>query len=370
MPAAFTRPLLNWYQANQRSLPWRGSTDPYLIWVSEVMLQQTQGETVKPYYARWLEQFPTVHALAAASQHEVLALWEGLGYYARARNLHRAAQKVVAEFDGRIPATVDELLTLPGIGPYTAAAIASIAFGADVAVLDGNVKRVLARLFNYAGNVKSPRGERELRTLAQDLLLPGQAGDYNQALMDLGATICTPRAPACQSCPVRDWCEAQKLGLQLARPVIAKRAPTPRHRLAVGVIRKRGRVLLAQRADNGLLGGLWAFPSVPLADGDGGLQPGDLPTVARSLQRGLRQSLGLHVSVQSQLQTLTHAYTHFRVTAQVFSCDWLAGQPKRHLRVKWLPISWLVRYPMGNVDRRIARHLARTLAAYAAHSGL
>lgn len=370
MPTAFAAALLNWYQSQQRPLPWRGSNDPYHIWVSEVMLQQTRVETVISYYTRWLEHFPTVHALAAASQQEVLALWEGLGYYARARNLHCAAQKIVAEFDGRLPNTIAELRSLPGVGPYTAAAIASIAFGMDVAVLDGNVKRVLARLFDYSGNVKSPRGEKELAALAQSLLPPGRAGDYNQALMDLGATICTPRAPACLLCPVREWCQAQKLGLQLARPVRPTRAPTPRHVLAVGVIRQRGRVLLTQRADDGLLGGLWAFPSVPLAEAEGELQPGSLPAAARNLQRGLRQSLRVHVSVQSQLQTLNHAYTHFRVTAHVFDCDWLAGQPQSRLRVKWLPISQLVHYPMGKIDRSIARHLRRAHAAHAPHSCL
>jgi A/G-specific adenine glycosylase len=361
MRAAFSRSLLNWYHIHQRHLPWRGSTDPYRIWVSEVMLQQTQVETVQPYYARWMERFPTVQALAAAPQQAVLAVWEGLGYYSRARNLHRAAQKVVAEFDGQLPTTVAELRTLPGIGPYTAAAIASIAFGADVAALDGNVKRVLARVFNYAGEVKAPRGENELRALAQSLLPPGLAGDYNQALMDLGATICTPRAPACLLCPVREWCEAQKLGLQLERPVTAKRAPTPHHVLLVGVVRKRGRVLVTQRAAAGLLGGLWAFPSVSL-DADA--------TEPRALQRGLRQSLGLRVSVGSQTQTLTHAYTHLRVTAHVFWCDWRAGQPKNQLEVKWLPISQLVHYPMGKIDRRIARHLTRAHTAHASHPGL
>lgn len=333
------------------------------------MLQQTRVETVLPYYNRWLERFPTVNSLAAASQQEVLALWEGLGYYSRARNLHRAAQKVMAEFDGQVPRTVAELRTLPGVGTYTAAAIASIAFGVDVAVLDGNVKRVLARLFNYSGDVKSPRGESELSALAQRLLPPGRAGDYNQALMELGATICTPRAPACLLCPVREWCQAQQLGLQHERPVTRKRAPAPRRMLAIGVIRKCGRVLLIRRADDGLLGGLWAFPSVPLNGGEGDASQGGLSTMARDLQRGLRQSLGIRVSVQAPLQTLNHAYTHFRVTSHVFNCVWLAGQPKSRLRVKWLPISRLALYPMGKLDRSIARHLTRTYATHAPYTG-
>ncbi|MDW8327437.1 MAG: A/G-specific adenine glycosylase [Anaerolineales bacterium] len=369
MTAALVVALLNWYQSRQRPLPWRSSNDPYHIWVSEVMLQQTRAETVLPYYTRWLERFPTLDSLAAASQQEVLVMWEGLGYYSRARNLHRAAQKVMKEFGGRIPSTVAELRTLPGIGAYTAAAIASIAFGADVAVLDGNVKRVLARLFDYSGDVKSARGENELSMLAQRLLPPGQAGDYNQALMELGATICTPRAPACPRCPVRDWCRAEQLGLQHARPAMRKRAPSPHRVLAVGVIRKRGRVLLSRRADDGLLGGLWGFPSVSLSGAEDGAPSGASSNAARDLQRGLRQSLGVRVSVQAPLQTLHHAYTHFRVTAHVFICDWLAGQPKGQLQVKWLPLSRLGRYPMGKIDRSISRYLTHIHATYAPHPG-
>jgi A/G-specific adenine glycosylase len=250
MPKAFAKRLLDWYARHQRPLPWRRTRDPYRLWVSEIMLQQTQVETVKPYYARWLRRFPTLKALAAAPQQEVLAAWEGLGYYARARNLHRAAQTVMREHAGRIPATVEGLLTLPGIGRYTAGAIASLAFGADAAVLDGNVKRVLARAFDYAEDVKSPRGERDLWALAESLVPSGRAGDYNQALMDLGATICTPRSPACRICPLLGLCLAQRRGVQLERPVVKKRAALPRHTLAAGVIRRRGRVHLLQRPED------------------------------------------------------------------------------------------------------------------------
>lgn len=350
MSSEFAKQLLNWYDVHQRKLPWRGTRDPYRIWVSEVMLQQTQVDTVIPYYRRWLKRFPTLRALAEASQQEVLALWEGLGYYSRARNLHRAAQAVMRDHGGRLPRSVDELRALPGVGRYTAGAIASIAFNQPAAALDGNVKRVLARVFNYTGDVKTPRGENDLWALAESLLPAERPGDHNQALMDLGALICTPRAPACLLCPVRALCQAQQLGVQEARPITRPRLPVPHHTMLVGVVYKRGRVLLVQRPADDLLGGLWAFPSVRAADG----QP-----QAQGLQRGMRASLGVRVRVGEHIHTLRHAYSHFRVTAHVFDCAWQAGQPKARLRVKWAPIRTLPDYPMGKIDRRIAQHLCR-----------
>ena len=351
MPNEFAKSVLAWYADHQRALPWRGVRDPYRVWVSEVMLQQTQVETVKPYYRRWLKRFPTLRALAAASQPEVLALWEGLGYYARARNFHRAAQKIVADHGGRIPRTVEGLLELPGVGRYTAAAIASIAFGADAAVLDGNVKRVLARAFNYMGEVKSPRGEKDLWRLAESLVPAGRAGDYNQALMDLGATICAPRAPQCRLCPLHDLCLARQLGVQMERPVVRKRAPLPHHTLAAGVIRKPGRVLIVQRPPDQLLGGLWAFPFG---------QPTKAESLARCLRNAARRELGLQIKVGSPLTTLTHTYSHFQVTVPVFDCLWQAGKAVargRQVRVKWVRVAELPDYPMGKTDRRIAQGL-------------
>ncbi|MBL8056116.1 MAG: A/G-specific adenine glycosylase [Anaerolineales bacterium] len=350
-PVPLARPLLAWYRRHRRELPWRGVGDPYQIWVSEIMLQQTQVETVRPYFERWLRRFPTVQALAAAPLQDVLALWEGLGYYSRARNLHRAAQTVAAEHGGQLPRTVAGLRELPGIGPYTAAAIASIAFGVDAAVVDGNVKRVLARVFNYAGDVKTPRGERDLQALAGSLLPAGRAGDYNQALMDLGATVCTPRGPACPLCPLGERCEARRLGLQLQRPVARRRAPLPHHLLAVAVVHKRGQVLLVQRPEKELLGGLWAFPAVRL-------EPGAEPRAA--LAAALRAEYGLTITVGAPAAEVRHAYTQFRVTARAFACAWQAGRlpsPGPEVRVKWARITALPDYPMGKVDRRIAQSL-------------
>lgn len=352
MTSVFADAVLAWYDRHGRRLPWRGARDPYRIWIAEVMLQQTQVETVKPYYRRWLRHFPTMRALAQAPLEAVLAQWEGLGYYSRARNLHRAAQQLVREHAGRLPASVDELRSLPGIGRYTAAAVASIAFNVPAAVLDGNVKRVLARVFNYTGDIKTPRGEQDLWALAERLLPPARPGDYNQAVMDLGATVCVPRAPDCAACPLSALCQARQLGRQHALPVTARRSRPPQHHLAVGVVRKLGRVLLVQRPPAELLGGLWAFPTARL-ESDAAARP--------RLRQTLRADYGLQAQIGAPTHKVRHAYTHFRVVAQAYDCVWKAGRPRPSRageRVKWVAITALADYPMGKVDRRIAQALA------------
>jgi A/G-specific adenine glycosylase len=359
MPRNLSALLLDWYAAHKRRLPWRGERDPYRVWVSEIMLQQTQVETVIPYYHRWLKRFPTVRTLAAAPLADVLRLWEGLGYYARARHLHRAAQRIVNEHGGRMPRTVEELRALPGVGRYTAAAIASLAFGEDAAVLDGNVKRVLARVFDFRGDVKAAAGEKRLWDIAETLAPPGRAADHNQALMDLGASLCTPRAPQCGECPLRALCAARKLGVQLERPVTRPRAALPHHLEVAGVIRKRDRVLIAQRPANKLLGGLWAFP--------GGRRAGR-ESLAACLRRVVRDEFGMTISVGPQTQMLTHAFTHFRLTLHVFDCEWRSGRLRRApgagndaapsgASARWVRAGELGRYPMGKTDRQIAKQL-------------
>ncbi|RMF05515.1 MAG: A/G-specific adenine glycosylase, partial [Chloroflexi bacterium] len=227
--------LLRWYRRNGRALPWRDETDPYRIWVSEVMLQQTQVATVVPYYHRFLARFPTVEALAAASQEQVLKLWEGLGYYARARNLHRAAREIVEKWSGRLPQSGAQLRTLPGFGEYTAAAVASIAFGEPVAAVDGNVKRVLARLFAVETDVTRNPGARHIGQAAQQLLESRHPGDWNQAVMELGATVCTPTSPRCAGCPLRKWCRARQLGLQSELPRRPPRRKVPHYQVTAAV---------------------------------------------------------------------------------------------------------------------------------------
>ena len=347
----FTVELLAWYARHARDLPWRGINDPYAVWVSEIMLQQTRVETVIPYFKRWMGFFPDLVSLAKASQQEVLAAWEGLGYYSRARNLHRAAQIVVQEMGGELPRDPQALSRLPGIGRYTAGAIASLAFGADAPALDGNIRRVLARVFNLTEPARSPAGERRLWELAAEHLPPERAGDYNQALMDLGATICTPRAPDCQGCPVSRFCQARALGVQEERPVMPQKPPIPHYVVTAAVICRDKQVLIAQRPPEGLLGGLWEFPG-------GKLQPGE--ELAACLQREISEELGVHIAVQQPVGVYRHAYTHFRVTLHAFHCGLVNGaqpQPLQANDLRWVALAELPTFPMGKIDRMIARDL-------------
>lgn len=346
------KPLLDWYACHARDLPWRGHSDPYAVWVAEIMLQQTQVDTVIPYFQRWMARFPTLRALAEASQQEVLAAWEGLGYYSRARSLHRAARLVVAEYGGELPREVTALRKLPGIGRYTAGAIASIAFGLDEAALDGNVRRVLARLFDVTEPARSPAGERRLWELAAAHLPRGRAGDYNQALMDLGATLCTPRHPDCPRCPLAAICQARARGVQHQRPVTIPKAPLPHLTVTAAVIQRDGRVLLAQRPPNGLLGGLWEFPGGKVENGE------SLPAC---LQREIREELGVEIAVEQPLGVYRHAYTHFRVTLHAFCCRIVAGEPLplQVADLRWLPLDGLADYPMGKLDRLITNHIRK-----------
>ena len=345
--------LLGWYKQNARDLPWRGHPDPYAIWVSEIMLQQTRVDTVIPYFERWMEQFPTIQALAEASQQAILTAWEGLGYYRRAHNLQTAARTLVLQNDASLPKDVKKLQALPGIGRYTAGAIASIAFGLDEAALDGNIRRVLARVFDVSEPARSPAGENHLWSLAQENLPRGQAGAYNQALMDLGAMLCTPRDPNCPDCPLHTICAAYEYGLQAERPVLPARPQTPHYTVTAAVIERGGRYLLAQRPSDGLLGGLWEFP------GGKSLPDEDLETC---LRREICEELGVGIQVGEPLGQYRHAYTHFKVTLFAFRCSLSAEaqpQPLQASNLQWVTVADLPDYPMGKIDRQIALKLSQ-----------
>ena len=347
----FTADLLAWYAQHARVLPWRGDSNPYAVWVSEVMLQQTRVETVIPYFERWMKRFPDLATLAQASQQDVLSAWEGLGYYSRARNLHRAAQIVLHEMNGELPRDPRVLARLPGVGRYTGGAIASLAFGVDAPALDGNIRRVLARVFNLVEPARSPAGERRSWELAAEHLPPGQAGDYNQALMDLGATVCTPRAPNCPECPVSRSCQALALGIQDERPVVLKKPAIPHYIVTAAVICRNHQFLITQRPPDGLLGGLWEFPG-------GKLQPGE--DLTECLQREICEELGVRVNVQDQMGVYRHAYTHFRVTLHAFRCTLNNGTtplPRQVNDLRWVMPTDLPGFPMGKIDRLIAREL-------------
>jgi A/G-specific adenine glycosylase len=346
----FSDQILNWYSRHKRDLPWRGHPDPYAVWVSEIMLQQTRVETVIPYFERWMERFPTVSDLAAATEREVLSLWEGLGYYSRARNLHEAAGIVAKEFGGELPHDPAALRKLPGIGRYTAGAIASMAFGQDVATLDGNLRRVFARVFDVAQAADSLAGEKILWGLAEEHLPKGHAGDYNQALMDLGAGICLPRNPTCLLCPFNDVCKARQLGIQEQRPVLKPKVEIPHYIVTAAVLRRDGKILLAKRPAKGLLGGMWEFPGGKIEKGE---------TLEACLAREIREELGAGIRVGEAFGIYQHAYTHFRITLHAFLCELTDGEPKpiEAAELAWVSPAELADYPMGKVDRQIARRL-------------
>ncbi|MCK5799895.1 MAG: A/G-specific adenine glycosylase [Deltaproteobacteria bacterium] len=325
-----------WYVANARDLPWRHTRDPYAIWLSEVMLQQTQVATVIPYYERWLARFPDLETLAAADEGDILLHWEGLGYYRRARNFHRAVRQVVAEYGGEVPTDVEAFRALPGVGDYTAAAVFSIAFGAKLAVVDGNVKRVLARLSALSEAPTTSRITKHLQAQAQALLLRREVDPsiHNQAMMELGARICTPRAPLCTDCPLAGVCVARELGTPEDYPRKGPRKVVPQEHLAVAIVHDdRGRILLYQRPYGGLLAGLWDLPSVALRDDKGERLSGASVTESATmsaLEGYLREAWGLVARVEGDaLSLVTHAYTHLRVTLHPYRCVVRSGRRSR-----------------------------------------
>jgi A/G-specific adenine glycosylase len=363
--------LLAWYQTNKRTPPWRDHPDPYAVWVSEIMLQQTRVETVIPYFEKWMRLFPDVRSLAGASEQDVLNAWEGLGYYSRARNLHKAAKIVAGQYNGNLPRDLDELRKLPGIGRYTLGAIASMAFGMDVSALDGNIKRVYARIFDVTEPVDTLAGEKLLWQLADKNLPKGHAGDYNQALMDLGSMICVPKNPRCLICPVMRLCKARQNGTQNERPVLSPKKDVPHYVHAAGVIMQRAKVLLAQRPASGLLGGMWEFPNGRV-NGD---PAKDLPDALRTGYRlRVRVIRNPHASTagfaaplttvpkffgsaKGVLGTVQHGYSHFSVTVHVFRCELLSIPKETNL--KWVSLNKLQDYPMGKIDRQISRMIAK-----------
>lgn len=312
-PAVVAPLLLAWYGRCGRDLPWRQSRDPYRIWLSEIMLQQTTVAAVIPYFERFLQRFPTVAALAAAPVEEVIVQWAGLGYYSRARNLHAAAQMVMSEFGGGFPAELDLLQRLPGVGRSTAGAIVSIAFDRPGPILDGNVRRVLCRLFALDGDPRSAAADK-LLWLWAEALTPGQnCHDYAQASMDLGATVCTPTAPDCPACPLESLCQARKLGLEGELPRTRAKKPIPTQTQVALLLSRQGRFLVRRRPLSGMLGGLWEFPGREVL-------AGETPAAAA---RDLLRQLGLEGALQPA-GGVRHAYSHFRLELQLFSAD-IAG---------------------------------------------
>ncbi|MFP4549145.1 MAG: A/G-specific adenine glycosylase [Fidelibacterota bacterium] len=348
----FQNNLLEWFRNNARNLPWRRTSDPYKIWISEAMLQQTQVKTVIPYYDRFLNNFPTVKDLAEAHQQQVLKLWEGLGYYSRARNLHKTAQIITTEYDENLPETAEGLKMLPGIGDYIASAVASIAFGEPVAVVDGNVKRVLARLFAMKTPVNDTKRKKEFADKAGALLNAEFPGDHNEAMMEIGALVCTPKNPGCHHCPLNDQCKAFAKNQTGLFPKIIKRKKTPLYPISVGVIYRDDKILITKRKDDGLLGGLWEFP--------GGKQKPEESAEAACL-REIREETGLTVAITKHLTTVRHAYTHFKIFMTVYLCDYLYGEVKLKGPVdyRWIKSEEIPEYPFPKSNHKFMGLLKR-----------
>ena len=344
-PQAFRNLLLSWFKTHQRDMPWRDTCNPYRIWVSEVMLQQTQVKKVKEYYEKFIERFPDVQQLAAAPLQDVLKVWEGLGYYARARNLHKAAERIVKEFNGEVPSDYSAFRKLPGVGDYSAAAVQSIAFSAPYAAVDGNIKRVLARLFLIDAPVNDSASAKLFQEKADALLDREVPGLFNQAMMELGATVCRPQSPTCLVCPVNAFCEAFNTARQAEFPVRRETKPIPEHHIAVGVIYKAGQVLITQRQLEGLLGGLWEFPGGRLAEGE---------TAAEACIRHIAEVVNLSVSNLRYLTRVRHAYTHFKIVVDVFQCDYHAGEVvlKGPRDARWIEIAALNDYPLPRATHK------------------
>ena len=346
-PARIADDLLAWYARARRDLPWRRSRDPYRVWVSEIMLQQTQVERVRHYFSRFLDRFPTVESLAAAPEHDVLRLWEGLGYYRRARQLHAAARMIVTEHAGRFPQDVAGLRGLPGVGRYTAAAIASIALGLPEPIVEANSRRVIARLAGHAAPLDGPGGDEPIWAIAATLVPTRDAGRFNQALMDLGALVCLPDRPLCGSCPLAADCAARRTGRTAEIPARSARRAATRLRETAVVIGRAGRVLVVRRGPGEWWEGLWDFPRVP--------------STARGAARAIAAdaALGpLACAVPRRLATLRHSVTHHRIELDVVACA--AARPGRAARGRrWIGIAALQRLAMTAPGRRIARLLGK-----------
>ncbi len=345
---AWVPALLAWFKKNQRTMPWRSNPEPYRVWISEIMLQQTQVVSVIPFFNRFLERFPDLATLAAAPLQEVLKAWEGLGYYSRARHLHDAAQQVMEQHGGHVPGTFARLQELPGIGRYTAAAIASIAFGEAVPVVDGNVLRVFARYLCWTDNISLPATrDRLFDFLKNPIAASGHPSHFNQAMMELGALVCTPRQPACDNCPLQPGCGARLRNKTDVLPIKTKKAAVRHEVVGVGIIfNAKGRILIARRKAGGLLGGLWEFP--------GGKRQGK-ESLKKTVLREVKEETGLTVEVGRALPPVDHAYSHFTVTLHPFICKRLSGNARAlgSDEIKWVKPGDLKDYPFPAANRKI-----------------
>lgn len=351
-PAPLQQALLNWFQANQRDLPWRHSYAPYQIWISEIMLQQTQMDRVTLFFTRWMDTFPDIATLAGASEDQVLKCWEGLGYYSRARNIMKTAQLLMRKHQGKIPESRDELLQLPGIGPYTAGAIASISFQRDVAVVDANIERIFARLFHIDLIPGSPEAKRLYWQKAETLIPTGQARNFNQGLMELGALICRPKNPDCACCPLAPHCLALKYNLTQELPLPKKGKPIIPIEMATGILIHKGQLFIQQRLADDVWGSLWEFPG-------GRIKKGENPEQA--VVREYQEETEFTVQVESKITITIHHYTRYKVTLHCFlvSLNQANSDPILHAAqdFHWINSEDLANYAFPAGHRKLISHM-------------
>jgi A/G-specific adenine glycosylase len=342
------RKLLAWFAVHRRPLPWRAAYDPYAIWIAEVMLQQTQVNTMLPYYHRWMERFPDTASVTRAHSDELLKCWEGMGYYQRVRHIQQTARIVMREYGGALPDDYQELLRLPGIGRYTAGAIASLAFNREYPAVDGNVERIFARLFDLESSVKESPNRSLIWTVAKTLIPAGRARDFNQALMELGALVCVRKKPRCHECPLYLLCRAYQLETVDRRPVTTRKTIITALEAALGILIEDGRVFIQKRPNSGLMAGLWEFPG-------GKLRAGEAPEEA--LRRELMEELGIEVDGLAKVAVIKHGYTRFRVTLHCFVCKPLARNPRPQPRAavdsRWVSVAELENYAFPAANQKL-----------------
>tara|TARA_S200000501_G_scaffold379027_1_gene446767 strand:- start:18700 stop:19755 length:1056 start_codon:yes stop_codon:yes gene_type:complete len=340
----FTKTIQIWYKSKNISLPWRGETDLYKIWLSEVMLQQTQVNTVIPYYTKWLKKFPSLESVANANEDELLKYWEGLGYYSRVRNFQFSCKIVLEKFNRKIPKNSKEFLKLRGVGEYIHAAVYSIGLNKKIPVIDGNVKRVISRYLCFKKDIESEK-KKIFKYLSKEILKTTKPGDFNQAIMDLGRLICKPKNPNCIECPISSNCLALKNNMIHQIPLKVKRAKTPKYNTVVGIIEKNNKILLCKRNTKGLLGGMWELPN-------GKIEPKE--SQKQALKRVL-SNFGLDYYSQIFLGTVKHQYSHFSIDQKGYKCQYKSGNliSKYHSEYKWININEKSNYPIHKASHKI-----------------
>ena len=334
--------VLDWFDDSKRELPFRNTTNPYLIWLSEIMLQQTQVKTVIPYYKKWIKKYPSIQSVANARQSELLKCWEGLGYYARCRNFHESARIILKNHDGIIPSNWEEFRSLPGVGDYTAAAVLSIAFKQPIPAIDGNARRVMARVLGL--RKFSKRNMSIMKSTLCKWIHKARPGDFNQAIMDIGACICFPTDPDCMSCPINNYCKAFISGNPVRYPLKKKHKKIPNHTVVAGIIWRRNQFLIQKRYTNGMLGGLWEFPG-------GKVEPGE--PLIDALKREIKEECGIRTKIIKQVGFINHAYSHFSITLYLYHCK-TKGEPLVQKRIhKWITPGEIEKYAFPKANHKL-----------------